>query len=169
MNSDWLKDYEARRAQELAERPEHVYAERVEAAAELLASHGIKAVVVTYAGSGDEGCTEAVYCLAEPCEPDAACQSNSDEEMTAKLEALRYPEDVPEDSFLLHLCSYWSSSFDQFVGDLLSELAPSGYENSEGGQGTIVLDTEAKVAKVRHGTFVTEVEYESYSIGKAAQ
>jgi hypothetical protein len=144
MNSDWLKESEARRAQEQVE-----VDKQIAAVSELLASHGIKAVVVTYAGSGDEGCTEEVYCLAEPCEPDAACQSNQDEAMTAKLEAIRYPEDVP------------------FVGDLLVELVPSGYENNEGGQGTIVLDTAAGVAKVRHGTFVTNVEYESYSIGKA--
>ncbi len=164
MSSDWLKDYEARRAQERAE-----IVKRIEAVAELLASHGIKTVVVTYEGSGDSGCTEDVYCLAEPCDPDVACQSDRDEDMTAKLVALRYPEDVPEDSPLRQLAGYYHNSFDQFVGDLLGELAPDGYENNEGGQGTIVLDTEAKVATVRHGTYVTEVEYESYSFGKTDQ
>lgn len=118
---------------------------------------GICGVAVTYAGSGDSGCVESTWVVKKIDDIDNITEDNFDEVGNNKLKVMPVPESIDEKD-----ASIYSAMLD-YVGDLLADFAPDGYENNEGGQGTVLLDCENAEVKTYHGNNVVEVEYETYS------
>lgn len=50
-----------------------------------------------------------------------------------------------------------SDKLDTEVKNLADQLTPDGYENSEGGQGTVTINVAAKTMTLEHGDYVTDL------------
>jgi hypothetical protein len=57
------------------------------------------------------------------------------------------------------------SDLEDAVADWVTDFLPPGWANDEGGQGTVVIDVVASVARFNHGQNVAEIVWENFEIG----
>jgi hypothetical protein len=117
-----------------------------------LSQHGVQTATVTYAGSGDSGGVEEVdYEIAEGAVFDGSA--------TTKVFACQSHFESGEwhDFFFeQELC------FDQALRDFAEEvleLVHGGWENGEGGSGSIVFDGVSATVRIEHSSYFTDSDY----------
>lgn len=131
-------------------------------------AHNVKCVVCEYSGVGDSGCIEETHVLKEPVEPEdfhtfdveldeegrAALEAatTGDIELTGELDTL-FKNAWEKPTTLLDMITYAADY-----------VTPMGYENNDGGQGTIVFDAVNNECRCEHGSNYTETSYDSETI-----
>jgi len=96
---------------------------------------GWKTVHFEYCGSGDS------------CDSFAVSLENEENAVFACDAVKTLPADFEEDKFR----------------ELLLDLLPVGFENNEGGDGNIKIDTDSGQILVKHNTYYTESHHEEWS------
>jgi hypothetical protein len=97
-----------------------------------LLASGVTTVLCEYNGYGDSGGVENVIYLDENNKP------------------------IPRN------CKFLTDVIDGDIRNYAESLLPDGFENNEGGQGTVTLDLKGRTYSVDHGQNVTEVQSESW-------
>lgn len=116
----WLEEHNAREKAAKEKAKQNLLAK-----AEGLLKAGVKAVVVHYYGSGDEGSDDGtVFYSYVPTREDLSVLNY--DERDGDIAAELIPDIIQPEDY----------AFDYFI--------PDGYEQNEGGQGFVVLDTEAR-------------------------
>jgi len=137
----------------------------VELVLKIMKQHNIKCVACTYCGEGDDGQMEDFYVLTEPIEPEAIY--NLEGKVDAAGEKL-LSETAPDPELCkIDLFTRWCSppaSLQELIEFMASYVTPEGYENGNGGQGTIVFDAVNNLAAMEHGTNHIEVDYTTEEI-----
>lgn len=98
---------------------------------------GWKTLNFEYHGSGDS-CSDLSFMI----------ENEEDTFALSELAASDLPSDFSEEKLTAHFL----------------ELLPSGFENNEGGSGTIELNTKTGTITVRHTTYYVESEDEEWTL-----
>lgn len=154
MTESEMNEWLANLKQEQKKRHDALIA-KFKAIAKICKKHGVLGIAVNYSGSGDSGCTDNIWVVPEIKPVDELDVRDADETKMAILEKIKVPAAIDKHS---------SDNLLSYTGELLADMAPDGWENNDGGEGTALLDCETGEVTVRHGSFYTEVNYETYSI-----
>lgn len=124
--------------------------------AKILQEHHIVGIGVSYSGSNDSGCLDDVWVLEEieSIDENFGYDPRRNKAKEDLLSAMPVPQDIDKHS---------RDNLLAYTGELLADMAPDGWENNDGGEGTVLLDVSTEEVTVRHGYFRTEIDYDTYS------
>lgn len=120
----------------------------------VLRDHGIKYVSISYNGYGDSGQIDEikVYGAERTTAPDGPYDSEHAIDMPDVVVTL------PE-----HTGQKLETLLDEYGWRLAYDTNP-GFENNDGGQGTILFDVDENKITIEHGTNFTETHYSTHEI-----
>jgi hypothetical protein len=155
----WVVKFAARREQERL-----TVQDNLRKACTYLKVQNIAGFAIWYSGSGDSGGVEEVAILSEVPDEDRisgldadAVREDNDQSALALLEAIPVPEELGGSS-------YGPTNIADWIADRLDDLAPSGYEINDGGQGIIVLDVNRGKIFAHNETNYTTFDCDSFEI-----
>lgn len=125
---------------------------------EALRSLGAKEVVATYAGSGDEGQIDEVG--LQPTTLDAA---QVQVQPAAELAAWDPTTRTHQTNLVLDTRDLRTALCD-FLDTALAVVGHDGYENGDGGQGTLTIDVGAGSVMLEHTDFYTESDTSTHEL-----
>jgi hypothetical protein len=155
----WVVKFAARREQERL-----TVQDNLRKACTYLKVQNIAGFAIWYSGSGDSGGVEEVAILSEVPDEDRisgldadAVREDNDQSALALLEAIPVPEELGGSIYGVTNIADW-------IADRLDDLAPSGYEINDGGQGIIVLDVNRGKIFAHNETNYTTFDCDSFEI-----
>ena len=159
--NEWAVKFEARRREERL-----VVRDNLRKACHYLKAQNIVCFAVWYAGSGDSGGVEEVAILSEVPDEDHisgldadAVRADNDQSALDLLEAMPMLEELGDSRY-----GYGVTNMADWIADRLDDLAPSGYEINDGGQGIILLDVNRGKIFAHTETNFTSFDSDSFDI-----
>jgi hypothetical protein len=156
---EWAVKFAARREQERL-----AVQGNLRKACYYLQALNIVCFAVWYSGSGDSGGVEEVAILSEVPDEDHisgldadAVRKDNDQSALDLLEAMLIPEEMSGSGYGITNVADW-------IADRLDDLAPSGYEINDGGQGIILLDVNRNKIFAHTETNFTSFDCDSFYI-----
>lgn len=159
--NEWAVKFAARREQERLS-----VQTSLRKACHYLKAQNIVCFAIWYSGSGDSGGVEEVAILSEVPDEDhicrldaAAVREDNDQSALDLLETMSILEELSDSR-----CGYGVTNMADWIADRLDDLAPSGYEINDGGQGVILLDVNRGKIFAHTETNFTSFDSDSFNI-----